>query len=405
MKVAYLTNQYPKVSHSFIRREIAGIEAKGIEVLRYALRPIDESQLHDPADVAESKKTRAILDVGVGGLIGATSWAKLTRMGRYLKALGAAYRMGRRSEVGVVRHMIYLMEACVLTRWCERDGVDHVHVHFGTNPTAIAYLARLLGGPGYSFTVHGPEEFDHPQALSLGEKIEHSAFVVGVSSFGRSQLFRWCGHGHWSKINEIHCGVDDSFLSNGSGSDASNRLVCIGRLCEQKGQLLLIEAAHRLHDEGIDFELVLVGDGELRDEIERLIALYGLNEKVTITGWQSGDEVIEHLKGGRTMVLPSFAEGLPVAIMEALALGRPVISTYIAGIPELLNRGCGWVIPAGSIDDLVDAMRAALACEPDELARMGAAGARRVEHRHDASVEAAKLATLFESRGVSGETA
>ena len=405
MKVAYLTNQYPKVSHSFIRREIAGIEARGIEVMRYALRPIDASQLHDPADVAESKKTRAILGVGAGGLIGATGWAKLTRMSRYLKAFAAAYRMGRRSEVGVIRHMIYLMEACVLTRWCEQDGVDHVHVHFGTNPTTIAFLAHLLGGSSYSFTVHGPEEFDHPQALSLGDKIEHAAFVVGVSSFGRSQLFRWCGHEHWPKVHEVHCGVDESFLQSEAEPNASNRLVCIGRLCEQKGQLLLIEAAHRLHDEGVDFELVLVGDGELRGEIERLVDRYGLKERVTITGWQSGNEVIEHLKNGRAMVLPSFAEGLPVAIMEALALGRPVISTYIAGIPELLNRGCGWVIPAGSIDDLVETMREALACEPEELARMGAAGARRVELRHDASVEAGKLAALFESQGTTGGTA
>lgn len=399
MKIAYLTNQYPKVSHSFIRREIAGVEAKGLEVVRYALRPIDESQLHDPADAAEAKKTRAILDVGFGGLIGANSWAKLTRMGRYFKALSVAVRMGRRSEVGVIRHLIYLMEACVLTRWCERDGVDHLHVHFGTNPTTIARLARILGGPTYSFTVHGPEEFDHPEALSLGEKIEHAAFVVGVSSFGRSQLFRWCGHEHWPKIHEVHCGVDDSFLKSHAEANASNRLVCVGRLCEQKGQLLLIEAAHRLHDEGLDFGLILVGDGELRDEIEGLIDRYGLRSKVTITGWQSGEQVIEHLKRGRVMVLPSFAEGLPVAIMEALALGRPVISTYIAGIPELVNRGCGWLIPAGSIDDLVNALREALACESDELARMGEAGARRVGHRHDASIEAAKLAELFEAQG------
>ena len=137
----------------------------------------------------------------------------------------------------------------------------------------MALLTRALGGPPYSFTVHGPEEFDHPEALSIGEKIERSAFVVAVSDFGKSQLCRWCDADHWEKIHVVRCGVDAAFLAAGPQpiSDVP-RFVCVGRLAEQKGQLLLLDALARLADEGHDFEMVLAGDGPMRPLIEKRIA-------------------------------------------------------------------------------------------------------------------------------------
>lgn len=424
MRVAYLVNQYPKVSHSFIRREIQALEAQGVEVARFSVQPVREA-LADPADEAEAKRTRAVLSVGAAGLASAMLRMKLSRPGRYWRAWRSAVRMGRRSEVGVARHVIYLAEACVLAQWLREADARHLHAHFGTNSAAVALLTHLLTGVPYSFTVHGPEEFDRPGRLSLTDKIERAAFVVAISSFGRSQLYRWCDHAHWPKVHVVHCGLDEAFLSASnpglSASEAPDesilsdqsgpsslrssdpasaaRFVCVGRLCEQKGQLLLIEAAARLAREGRDFRLVLVGDGEMRGEIETLIQRHGLHDRVNITGWASGERVREELSRCRAMVLPSFAEGLPVAIMEALALGRPVITTGIAGIPELVTPACGWLIPAGSIDDLTAAMRACLDAGDDDLARMGAAGAQRVRERHDARIEAAKLAKLFAEAG------
>jgi glycosyltransferase involved in cell wall biosynthesis len=296
--------------------------------------------------------------------------------------------------------LIYLAEACVLVRWFEQEQVEHVHAHFGTNSAAVAALCRELGGPTYSFTVHGPDEFDRPEQLKLGEKIARASFAVAISQYTRSQLFRWCGHEHWGKIHVVHCGVDDTYLgADAAPLSAENRFVSVGRLSEQKGQLLLVEAAGRLALEELDFQIVLVGDGPMRGQIEAAVARLGLEGRVKLLGWRSGAEVRREIESSKAMVLPSFAEGLPVVIMESLALGRPVISTYIAGIPELVEDGVtGWLVPAGSVEALAEAIRQAMAAPLDELQRMGRVGAERVAEKHDVQIEAAKLVRLFEAQ-------
>jgi len=314
-------------------------------------------------------------------------------------ALRAAVRMGRRSQRGVLRHLVYLVEASLLLRWMRAAGdVRHLHAHFGTNPAAVAMLVRLLGGPPYSFTVHGPEEFDSPEQLSLAEKIDRASAVVAVSSFGRSQLFRWVEPEQWSKVNVVRCGVDQDFLNRGPQPPADNRrLVCIGRLAPQKGQLLILDAVKALLTEGVQVEVVLAGDGPLRGVIERRIRELGLGEAVRITGWISNEEVRRELVAARALLLPSFAEGLPVVLMEALALGRPAISSFVAGIPELLEHGVsGWLVPAGSAEAMAAAMKAALTTPPEVLERMGRAGAAAVARHHDVAREAERLADLFQ---------
>ena len=396
--IAYLTNQYPKVSHSFIRREINGIEACGIQVERFSIRSCS-TELVDEADKLELERTRVVLGIGMVSLLFGLLRVAITRPIRFLQALWLTLRLGWCSERGVLLHLAYLAESCVLLRWFSDSGVDHVHAHFGTNSTTVAMLCRAIGGPSYSFTIHGPEEFDKAKALALAEKVERAAFVVTVSSFGKSQLYRWCAMKQWSKIHVVHCGVDDGFLDQPPiAVPAELRLVCVGRLCEQKGQLLLLDAVHQLVAEGLRFKLFLVGDGPMRTEIEALIAQLELQEYIEITGWASNSEVRQHILASRAMVLPSFAEGLPVVIMETLALGRPVISTYVAGIPELVEPSVsGWLIPPGSVEALTTAMRAALQLPVEKLEQMGRAGAERVAQRHDATVEASFLATLFRS--------
>lgn len=398
MTIAYLVNQYPKVSHSFIRREIAGIEACGIQVARFSIRSCG-SELVDEEDKRELEKTRFVLGIGKVGLLFALLRVAITRPIRFLSALWLMLQVGRKSERGVLRHLAYLAEACVLLGWFSELGIAHVHAHFGTNSTTVAMLCRALGGPPYSFTVHGPEEFDKAEAIALTEKIKRAAFVVAISSFGKSQLYRWCDHEQWSKIQVIHCGVDDMFLTQAPIPVPDQpRLVCVGRLCEQKGHLLLLEAAGQLVAEGLSFMLVLVGDGPLRTEIETMITRLGLQDHVEITGWASNSEVHQHILASRAMVLPSFAEGLPVVVMEALALSRPVISTYVAGIPELVEPEiCGWLVPPGSVEALTNAMRTALQLPVEKLEQMGRVGAFRVAQQHDAAIEASILAALFRS--------
>jgi glycosyltransferase involved in cell wall biosynthesis len=395
MIVAYLVNQYPHVSHTFIRREIAGVEAAGLTVRRFAIRPPGKDVV-DPADLEEAERTRSLLAAGRARLLFAALLMFFRHPVRWVRALRAAWRMGRAAGKRT-RHLAYLAEACLLVRWLRECRAQHLHTHFGTNPATVALLARILGGPPYSFTTHGPEEFDRPEALSLGDKIAGAAFVVAISSFGRSQLFRWARLEDWGKVRVVRCGVDAAFLDAGPlpVPDAP-RLVCVGRLAEQKGQLLLVAALASLADEGRDVELVLAGDGPMRTQIEAAIRDQGLADRVRITGWLSGDAVRAEITAARAVVLPSFAEGLPVVLMEALALGRPVVTTHIAGIPELVRHGVnGWLVPAGDVAALTGAIREALSATPDELAAMGAAGAESVREVHDAAREAGKLAALF----------
>lgn len=395
MVIAYLVNQYPKVSHSFIRREIAALEAQGIPVVRYSIRSCSD-ELVDDADQQELEKTSVLLAGGIVSLAFALFKTAVLCPTQFWKAGAIALKFASRAQQGQIRHLAYLAEACLLRDQLVEKQIEHLHVHFGTNSATVAVLCRALGGPPYSMTVHGPEEFDRPEALSLPDKIHQAAFVVGVSSFGKSQLFRWCDLDDWNKIHVVHCGVDDRFLTATPTLPGDRCFVCVGRLSEQKGHLLLIQAAAQLAAEGLDFRLVLVGDGPLRSQIEALIAQFHLQNHIEITGWASGAAVQAYLQQATAFVLPSFAEGLPVVLMEALALGRPVISTYVAGIPELVEAGVsGWLVPPGSVNQLVAAMRAALQTPPERLAAMGAAGRKRVLQQHNASTEAQKLAALL----------
>jgi len=398
MRIAYFINQYPKVSHSFIRREILALERQGVVIQRIALRGWD-GELQDAEDLAEREKTQYVLQGGIKGLLKPVWQVLRAEPRRFGSALWLALRLGLRADRPLPYHLVYLAEACCVVQWLEAFGAEHVHAHFGTNSAEVVMLANALGGPAFSFTVHGPEEFDKPQFLHVGEKVRRAAFVASVSSYGRSQLYRWVGHEHWDKVKVVHCGLEPGFHQVAAqASPAAPRLVCVGRLCEQKGQLLLLEAAHRLADQGLDFELVLAGDGEMRAQIEALIARYGLQAQVRITGWISSAQVREEILAARALVLPSFAEGLPVVIMEAMALRRPVLTTYVAGIPELVRPGeNGWLFPAGAVDELAAAMADCLAQPVEVLQRMGEAARQRVLERHDIDTEAAKLAHYFKA--------
>ena len=397
MKIAYLLPIYPDISLVPMRREIVAMDELGVPIERFALRG-PAVKLVDPADIRELARTRVIIDIGVARMLLAMLRVLATRPAGFLRALRMTFSLGRRSERGLVRNLIYFGEACAFLNWMVDGGFTHVHCHFATNSTFVAMLCRVMGGPPYSFTMHGPEEFDSPRQLALKEKIRHADFVSAITDFTRSQLYRWADYADWKKIRIIRCGVDRMFLgAEATPVPAVPRLVNIGRVVEQKGQLLLIEAAAQVIHGGIECEVVIVGDGPMRAEAERLIERLGVAGKVRITGYKSGLEVRQELQASRALVLPSFAEGLPVVIFEALALGRPVISTYIAGIPELVGPGeCGWLVPAGSVELLAEAMREALAAPVEELGRMGREGARRVAKYHDALVEAARLASWFD---------
>lgn len=391
MRLAYLCNLYPAVSHSFVRREIAGVEAQGHIVHRFSIRAVP-TNLRDEADVEEATRVEVLLPQGATRLFFAALGLLIRRPGKAIAALVMAFRLSGPGLKQKTKHAAYFLEAAWLARRLELLKIEHLHAHFGTNPAAVALITRIFGGPPFSFTVHGPDEFDAPVALSLGRKIEGAAFVVAISSYGRSQLMRWTEPGRWDDIEVIRCGVDREFLDAEPQPvlPSSTKFVCVARLAPQKGLPLLIAACDRLHSAGERFSLTIIGAGDLQHSIEKEIDERGLRDVVELIGIRSASEIREALLGSRVFVLPSFAEGLPVVLMEALALSRPVIATAIAGIPELVDSECGWLIPAGSEEALVTAMKAALRATPEELSAKGAVGRERARRMHD-SVRNAKL--------------
>jgi glycosyltransferase involved in cell wall biosynthesis len=230
----------------------------------------------------------------------------------------------------------------------------------------------------------------------LVEKVAAARFVVAISRFCRAQLACTAGLSVWSKLHIVRCGVDTrEFDVSGESFEGNSTFVCVGRLSRHKAQALIVEATSRVAVKYPQVKVLLIGDGENRDQIEGAIRRYGMQKHVEIMGWRNNTEVRQTLGGARALLLPSFAEGLPVVIMEALALGRPVITTFVAGIPELIDQDCGWIIPAGSVDDIVQAMTAALETPPSKLAEMGQEGRRRVMEAHDVHHNAAALRKLF----------
>ncbi|MFN3969822.1 MAG: glycosyltransferase [Gemmobacter sp.] len=401
MKLAYLVNTYPRASHSFIRREIVAVERAGHPVHRFAMRS-DRAALKDAADLAEDARTEHILAAGALPIL-ASTFAAMAHPARFLSALGLALACGARGAGGGdgtggrLRHLIYLAEAAHVAARARALGITHLHAHFGTNSATVAMLAHALGGPPFSFTTHGPEEFDAPRALSLPEKCARAAFTVAISSFGRSQLCRWSDPAHWPRLRVVHCGIDPAAFATPAALPAGGpHLVAIGRLAEQKGFALLLDAFAMAAPHHPQLRLTLVGDGPLRGPLTDQANRLGIAPGVTFAGWQDEQGVRVALAAAQALILPSFAEGLPVVIMEAMAAARPVIATAIAGVPELVLPGeTGWLVPAGDAQALATAIDQLAATPFDRLSAMGTAARARVLARHDIDHEAARLLAIF----------
>ncbi len=391
MRIGYLVNTYPRPSHSFIRREIAALERRGLQIHRFAMRG-DAAALTDSADQAEHARTERILEAGAARLLSGLVGRRGLRA-----ALSLAHSRAKAGESSLALQIIYLAEGARVADRARSLGLGHIHAHFGTNSTRVASYARMLGGPPFSFTVHGPEEFDKPQPLDLAGKLALAEFCVTVSSFGRSQMYRWAAPENLDKVQVVHCGLDLSRWTDPvSLPPGPLHLVAVGRFAEQKGFGLLIRAFALAWRRNPDLRLSLVGDGELRPLIQQTIATEGMERAVRLLGWQDEAGVRAAMDSAHALVTPSFAEGLPVVIMEAMARARPVIATYIAGIPELVRpRHEGWLVPAGDAEALAQAMLDAADCPAPTLQAMGQSARDRVSRRHDIDESARRLAALF----------
>jgi colanic acid/amylovoran biosynthesis glycosyltransferase len=396
LRIAYLVNEYPAPSHSFIRREIIALESMDIEVVRFSMRRW-RGEFVDPADREELSKTEIILEAGVFAFMTSMLLAMMCSPKGFFRAAKVSIGMGLFGDRGILINLIYLAEASLLLRWARMNGISHVHAHFCTNSTAVAMLCKYLGGPTYSFTVHGAMEFDCISRQSLGLKVKEAKFVVAISQHAKSQICRWCEFKYWSKINVIHCGVDARFLREPSAPDQETTdFICVARLVPQKGLLILIEAIQRIRLHGKKLKLTIIGDGPQAEELRKTIGNFGLEEYIRLAGWMGSEQIGTMILQSRALILPSFSEGLPVVLMESMALRKPVIATWISAVPELVRPGInGWLVPPGCVDALADAILDCLNQPADTLFSMGQAGRDMVLHNHNCNTEAGKLADLF----------
>lgn len=404
LTIAYLTTHYGRAGDTFIRGEVEQLRKLGFTVETFSVRTPSEDEVVSDTIRRERHGTEDLLGAGVLCLVGSALSLAVSGPCQFARALCLAVRIGTPGLRGRLWPMAYLLEACLLARRMQAKGVKHLHNHNGFNSAAVAMLASLLSDIPYSLTIHGPGEFDTPLTLALSEKIARSTFTVAISSLGRSQLMRWSKAEQWDKIHVVRCGLASEFkLARTTDIPDVQRIVCVARFVEQKGHLLLIQAIARLIRQGVKIELDLIGDGPLRSTIETAIVRHGLQGHVDLLGWKNSREIRQTIESSRGFVLSSFSENLPVSLIEAMALARPVISTNVGAISELIeHRKHGWLTKPGSVEELTVALREMLDTSVETLAQMGREGREWALQRHDARREALKLGSLITGTPTAG---
>jgi glycosyltransferase involved in cell wall biosynthesis len=399
MRIGYLASHYPAVSHTFLLREVEALRRLGVEVETFSIHRAAASELLSAADRQAASTTFAVLPPRVADLVGAHVAAFARAPARYLRTLVGALRHASPGVRGRLWGLFYFTEAMPVWREAERRQVRHLHAQFADVATDVALLVAAFGGDGWSWSmaVHGPVEFYDVHGSRLPDKLRRSSFAIAISHFGRSQLMTVADEEGWERIHVVRCGVDHAVFSPNGARKAGGRphLLCVGRLVHLKGQSLLIEAIAELARRGVDARLTLVGDGPKRPELEQLARRRGLEKQVHFAGAVGQDALRDVYRSADIFCLPSMAEGIPVVLMEAMAVEVPVVSTRIMGIPELVEDGrTGLLVTPGRLDELTDALERLIA-DPDLGARLGRAGREKVLEEFDVDRSAAQLREIF----------
>jgi colanic acid/amylovoran biosynthesis glycosyltransferase len=400
-QIAYLVSQYPATSHTFILREVIGLRRGGMRIVTASinadLRPLATLTTDEQE---ERQHTYVIKHHGVAGALVAHIAALLRHPLGYWRGLRAA---GKRSIINprkTLLNLFHFTEALMIGRWMRKQHTTHLHVHFATAAASVASLAKQVFPMSLSMTVHGPDEFANVQDEHFAEKVQAADFVVCISNFARSQTMQHSSPANWGKLEVARLGVDPSLYAAARKSTAAApfTMLCVGRLTPAKGQHLLLEAMARLRERGEQVQLVLVGDGPDRVSLQALAQQLQLEEIVTFCGALNQDEVKAAYQRCDAFVLPSFAEGIPVVLMEAMAFGLPCVSTRIAGIPELITDGeNGFLTSPSDIEDLVSRLHL-LINDPELRARLGASGRARVCDAYNLDTNITLLDTVFRRR-------
>ena len=398
--VAYLTGEYPRATDTFIQREVQSLRALGIDVLTCSIRTTSAEHHVGPEQRTEAAGTFKVLAAARSPLhlIRCHLWA-MRQPVRYLRTFKLAWQTAPAGGKNLLYQLFYFLEAAILARHLTRNKVMHLHNHIAKSSATVAMLTSEMTAIPFSFTLHGPDIFFEPNHWRLDAKIERAQFVACISEFCRSQAMSFSASDHWDKLHIVHCGIQPGRYDAAQPGTSGNRLLFVGRLAAVKGLPVLFTALRAQIEKHPDCQLVLIGDGPERAALEQMVTRMGLQDHVTFAGYKSQDEVAQALGETDIFVLPSFAEGVPVVLMEAMAARVPVITTQIAGIPELVeNAVSGLLVPPGASGPLADAIDRLLS-DPPLRTKMGQAGRKRVLQEFVTDTEAQKLARLFAKSG------
>jgi glycosyltransferase involved in cell wall biosynthesis len=398
-RIAYMTGEYLRLSpFVFIHREVSALRRQGFHVETFSIRGLDDpSEAVNDAQRAERLTTFVVLPAPIGRLLGSHARLLADSPGRWWRALRLAWATRPPGWAALFRQLAYFAEAGIVADRMRERGLVHLHNHFASSSGTVAMLAAALGDFTFSISEHGPDIFFAPHWWRLDAKFSRALFVACISHFCRSQVLIWTPVERWNRVHIVHCGVDPAEFSPRSHSARGYRLLFTGRLAAVKGLPILLDAVSRLTPHHPAIELALAGDGPDRAALERQAAELGIADRVRFLGYQSSDQVRALLQETDVFVLPSFAEGVPVVLMEAMASGVPVVATRVAGITELVaDGGSGYVVPPGDVAALVASIDALLS-DPALRARFGAAGRAAVEREFDVGAEAAWLGELLSS--------
>ncbi|QDZ08051.1 glycosyltransferase family 4 protein [Sphingomonas panacisoli] len=373
MIIGYLVSEYPGISHTFIRREVATLRDAGLDIRTYSVRKTGVSA--DDSDAqAERDHTFVIQQASASSFVGTNIKALAKHPVRYFSTLKLAFGHRVPGLRALLLCVFHFLEAIVLADRLERDGVTRLHAHFANAGATVGMLAAHFRGLPWSLTLHGISEFDYPAGWLLPAKLERADFAACVSYFGMAQAMRLTLPEIWKKLAVVRCAIDPASLPVADRHSRSGalKLICVGRLSAEKGHAGLIGVVQRLTRAGADMHLTLVGDGPQRVTLEALVTELDVRDRVTFAGAATERDTLEAIAKADILVLASFMEGLPIVLIEALAMGIPVVASRVAGIPEVVEEGrTGLLFEPGNWRQLEDAL-GRLSREPslrDDLAR------------------------------------
>jgi glycosyltransferase involved in cell wall biosynthesis len=400
-RVAYVMTHYPKLAQTFIANEIDALGRMGVEVACFAMNPpeaIERSREGAEGRIARTTYLKAAPLKAVLSLLRQTVRHPLGMARVWNLALGSSGGDVRRA----VRRLAHLAQAALVAEHTAGLGITRLHAHFGLAPATIAWLAcaisRAQGRTAeFSFTIHGYHDFADPAEARLDLKARDAAAVLCISDFTRSQLCLITAPGLWPKFHVARCGIDltDFAFRDPPVRDVTPTVLALGRLSPEKGFNILIRAVALAREAGTLVRLRIVGDGPYRGELEDAAKAQGIADCVSFAGELPPDAVREELKAADIFCMASFSEGLPVSLMEAMAIGVPCIATWIAGIPELAeNEVTALTVPPARADSLAVAIER-LAREPELRLRLARSARERVEQSHELAACAGHVRALL----------